>query len=154
MLNEGVFGVALLIGLFTWFYPARLVRTQLLTLRRSEFVDTSVVSGAERERGSSVSISCPTSGRRSSPGARWPSRRASCSDGVTFLNAGVRLPTASWGRILADTWGSPLAPSRYNPAAVSLWPTIFASTAIFVAVVALHEIGEALQRVFGTERPR
>ena len=33
VLNEGVFAVALLIGLFTWFYPARLVRTQLRSLR-------------------------------------------------------------------------------------------------------------------------
>jgi ABC-type dipeptide/oligopeptide/nickel transport system permease subunit len=66
----------------------------------------------------------------------------------------VRLPTSSWGRILSDTWGSPLSPSRYSPATVSLWPTIYPSLAIFLTVVALHEIGEGLQRVFGIERSR
>jgi ABC-type dipeptide/oligopeptide/nickel transport system permease subunit len=66
----------------------------------------------------------------------------------------VRLPTSSWGRILSDTWGSPLSPARFNPATVTIWPTIFPSVAIFLTVVALHEIGEALQRVFGIERPR
>jgi peptide/nickel transport system permease protein len=48
VLNEGVFAVALLIGLFTWFYSARLVRTQLVSLRRSEFVDASLVAGGGR----------------------------------------------------------------------------------------------------------
>jgi ABC-type dipeptide/oligopeptide/nickel transport system permease subunit len=35
-----------------------------------------------------------------------------------------------------------------------LWPTVFASVAIFLTVVALHELGEGLQRVFGLERSR
>ena len=154
VLNEGVFSVALLIGLFTWFYPARLVRTQLLSLRRSEFVDASLVSGAGRAWIFRKHLLPHLGPSLVTWGTLAVATGILLEIGVTFLNAGVRLPTASWGRILADTWGSPLAPSRYLPAAVSLWPTIFASLAIFIAVVALHELGEALQRVFGTERPR
>lgn len=152
VLNEGVFAVALLIGVFTWFYPARLVRAQLFSLRSREFVDASVMSGAS---GSQIF-------RRHLLPHLVPSLVAwgtlaiatgiMLEIGVTFLNAGVRLPTSSWGRILADTWGSPLSPSRYNPASVTIWPTVFPSIAIFLTVVALHEIGEALQRVFGFER--
>jgi ABC-type dipeptide/oligopeptide/nickel transport system permease subunit len=154
VLNEGVFAVALLIGLFTWFYPARLVRTQLHTLRRSEFVDASVVAGAgpvwifRRHLVPHVGPSLLTWGMLA------VATGILLEIGVTFLNAGVRLPTSSWGRILADTWGSPLAPSRYNPAAVTLWPTIFTSTAIFLTVVALHELGEGLQRMSGANRTR
>ncbi len=154
VLNEGVFSVALLIGLFTWFYPARLVRTQLLSLRRSEFVDASLLTGAGRAWIFRKHLLPHLGPSLVTWGTLAVATGILLEIGVTFLNAGVRLPTASWGRILADTWGSPLSPSRYNPAAVSLWPTIFASLAIFVAVVALHEMGEALQRVFGTERPR
>lgn len=154
VLDEGVFAVAFLIGVFTWFYPARLVRTQIVTLRRSEFVDASLAAGGGRAwifRKHLLPHLGPTL-------LTWGTLAVATSIlleiGVTFLNAGVRLPTATWGRILADTWGSPLSPSRYNPAAVTLWPTVFASTAIFLTVVALHELGEAFQRVFGIEASR
>jgi peptide/nickel transport system permease protein len=154
VLNEGVFAVALLIGLFTWFYPARLVRTQLVSLRRSEFVDASLVAGGGRAWIFRKHLLPHLGPSLLTWGALAVATGILLEIGVTFLNAGVRLPTATWGRILADTWGSPLSPSRFNPAAVTLWPTIFASTAIFLAVVALHEIGEALQRVFGVEASR
>lgn len=154
VLGEGVFAVALLIGVFTWFYPARLVRTQLLSLRRSEFVDASLVAGAGRAWIFRKHLLPHLGPSLLTWGALAVATGILLEIGVTFLNAGVRLPTATWGRILADTWGSPLAPSRYNPAAVSLWPTISASAAIFLTVVALHEIAEGLQRVFGIERPR
>jgi ABC-type dipeptide/oligopeptide/nickel transport system permease subunit len=37
-LNEGVISLVLLIGLFTWFYPARIVRSLIFSLRGREFV--------------------------------------------------------------------------------------------------------------------
>jgi peptide/nickel transport system permease protein len=154
VLNEGVFAVAFLIGLFTWFYPARLVRTQLVSLRRSEFVDASLVAGAGRSWIFRKHLLPHLGPSLLTWGTLAVATGILLEIGITFLNAGVRLPTATWGRILADTWGSPLAPSRYNPYAVTLWPTIFASAAIFLAVVALHEIGEALQRVYGVDASR
>lgn len=154
VLNEGVVAVALLIGLFTWFYPARLVRAQLVSLRRSEFVDASLVAGAGRAWIFRKHLLPHLGPSLLTWGTLAVATGILLEIGITFLNAGVRLPTATWGRILADTWGSPLTPARYNPAAVSLWPTIFSSLAIFLTVVALHEIGESLQRVFGVERSR
>jgi peptide/nickel transport system permease protein len=154
VLNEGVVAVALLIGVFTWFYPARLVRAQVLTLRGREFVDASVMSGASESQIFRRHLLPHLVPSLVTWGTLAVATGIMLEIGVTFLNAGVRLPTSSWGRILADTWGSPLLPSRYNPATTSIWPTIFPSVAIFLTVVALHEIGEALQRVFGIERPR
>jgi len=154
VLNEGVFAVALIIGLFTWFYPARLVRAQLFSLRTREFVDASVMAGAGRSRIFRSHLLPHLVPSLVTWGTLAVATAIMIEIGVTFLNAGVRLPTASWGRILSDTWGSPLSPSIYDPATVSIWPTIFPSIAIFLTVVALHEIGEALQRVWGVERPR
>ena len=74
--------------------------------------------------------------------------------GVSFLNAGVRLPTASWGRLLVDTWGSPFSPSRFDPELSSIWPTVFTSLAIFLTVAVTYEIGEAIQRAVLVERRR
>ncbi len=154
VLNEGVFAVALLIGLFTWFYPARLVRAQLGSLRSREFVDASIMSGASQSRIFRDHLLPHLVPSLVTWGTLAVATGIMLEIGVTFLNAGVRLPTSSWGRILADTWGSPLVPSRYDPAAITIWPTIFPSVAIFLTVLALHEIGEALQRVLGSEGPR
>jgi len=150
--NEGVLSVALVIGLFIWFYPARLVRAQVIILRDQEFVDASVVAGAGQFRVFRKHLLPHLFPSLVTWGTLAVATAIMLEIGVTFLNAGVRLPTASWGRILADTWGSPLSPSRYNPAAVTIWPTVFPSIAIFLTVVALHEIGEALQRALGSER--
>jgi len=154
VLNEGVVAVALMIGLFTWFYPARLVRAQVLSLRSREFVDASIMAGAGRMRIFRKHLLPHLVPSLLTWGTIAIATGIMLEIGVTFLNAGVRLPTSSWGRILADTWGSPLSPSRYDPDRVSLWPTIFSSLAIFLTVVALHEIGEAMQRALGIERPR
>jgi peptide/nickel transport system permease protein len=67
--------------------------------------------------------------------------------GVTFLGAGIRIPTASWGTLLASTWGSLANPQVYNPVTFSQWPTIFPTIAILVTVVALNQLGESLRNV-------
>ncbi|HEV2591142.1 MAG TPA: ABC transporter permease subunit, partial [Gaiellaceae bacterium] len=43
---RGVIGEAILIGLFTAFYPLRLVRAQLLTLKKAEFVEATEMVGS------------------------------------------------------------------------------------------------------------
>ena len=65
--------------------------------------------------------------------------------GVTFLGAGIKLPTASWGSLLAQTWGSILSPNPYNPATTQPWLTICPSIAIFLTVFALNQFGEGLR---------
>ena len=46
LLNEGVVQLVVLIAAFTWFYPARIVRTQVLSLRHREFVEAAQMVGA------------------------------------------------------------------------------------------------------------
>jgi peptide/nickel transport system permease protein len=150
--NQGVVSVALLIGLFTWFFPARLVRTQIVLLRRREFVDAALAAGAGRWRifrHHLLPHLVPSL-------AAWATTGVAIAMlfeiGVTFLNAGVRLPTSSWGRLLADTWGAPLFPSRFDPAQQTIWPTVFTSLVMFLTVAAIYEVGEAIQRATLVER--
>ena len=49
-LNKGVLQLVLLIGAFTWFYPARIVRTQVQSLRHAEFVEAAAMTGARDAR--------------------------------------------------------------------------------------------------------
>src|SRR4051794_25477083 len=145
LLNQGVFQLILLIAAFTWFYPARLVRTQVLSLRHREFVEAAQMVGA---------------------GSRWIMRKHLAPHllppllayaavlvatnimlevGATFLNAGIKLPTPSWGSLLAQSWGSPLQPQRYTPATTQPWLTVWPSLAIFLTVFALNQFSEGLR---------
>ncbi|MBV8950594.1 MAG: ABC transporter permease, partial [Actinobacteria bacterium] len=47
---RGAIGEAVLIGLFTAFYPTRLIRSQVLELRQSEFVEAARMIGATDRR--------------------------------------------------------------------------------------------------------
>ena len=49
-LPDGVIAEALLIGVFTSFYPTRLIRAQLFQLREAEFVEAAEMVGASRWR--------------------------------------------------------------------------------------------------------
>lgn len=60
---RGVVAEALLIGLFTSFYPTRLIRAHLLTLSRAEFVEASHMIGSSTAGscgGTCSRTSCPS----------------------------------------------------------------------------------------------
>ena len=46
LFQQGVLGLAVVIGLFSWFYLARVVRTLVLSLREQEFVEAAHMTGA------------------------------------------------------------------------------------------------------------
>ena len=145
LLNEGVFQLIVLIGAFTWFYPARLVRTQVLSLRHREFVEAAEMVGARSlwiMRRHLLPHLVPALIAYS---AVLVATNIMLEIGATFLNAGIKLPTSSWGSLLAQTWGSILNPNPYNPATTQPWLTICPSVAIFLTVFALNQFGEGLR---------
>ena len=44
--RQGVLTLVIVLGLFGWFYPARIVRAQVLSLREKEFVEAARMIGA------------------------------------------------------------------------------------------------------------
>ena len=70
LLNQGVFQLIVIIGAFTWFYPARIVRAQIQSLREREFVEAAQMVGAKRLAHHAHASACRTSCRRSSPTGR------------------------------------------------------------------------------------
>jgi peptide/nickel transport system permease protein len=144
---RGVVGLVLIIGLFTWFYPARIVRSEILSLRQREFVEAAEATGASDTwiiRKHLLPHVAPTL-------LVWGSVAAATNimleAGVTFLGAGIRIPTASWGTLLASTWGTVANPTGYNSTTFSPWPTILPTVAIFVTVLAFNQFGESLRSV-------
>jgi peptide/nickel transport system permease protein len=147
-LNKGVLSLTLLIGLFTWFYPARIVRSLILSLRGREFVEAAEMIGA-----SDAKIMRTHLFPHVIPAlAVWATLAVATNimleAGITFLGVGIKLPTTSWGTMLAATWGTVLSPLPYNPATFSPWLTVIPSLTIFLTVLALTLFGEGLREAF------
>jgi len=147
-LNKGVLSLMLLIGFFTWFYPARIVRSLILSLRGREFVEAAEMIGS-----SDAKIMRTHLFPHVIPAlAVWATLAVATNimleAGITFLGVGIKLPTTSWGTMLAATWGTVLSPLPYNPATFSPWLTIIPSATIFLTVLALTLFGEGLREAF------
>jgi peptide/nickel transport system permease protein len=144
-INQGVFQLIVIIGAFTWFYPARIVRAQIQSLRQREFVEAAQMVGARDIRIVRTHLLPHVVPPLLAYGTLLVATNIMIEVGVTFLGAGIRLPTASWGSLLAQTWGSILNPNPYNPATTQPWLTICPSIAIFLTVFALNQFGEGLR---------
>lgn len=146
--KSGVLSLAAVIGAFTWFYPCRIVRAEVLALRNQEFVDAARVSGASELR----IVRKHVLPHLSAPLAVWGTLIVGSNiileAALSFLNMGVRLPTPSWGNMLAANWGTLLAydqveiPGMQKTNWTLFWPTVF----VFVTVLALALLGEGLRR--------
>ena len=146
-LEPGVFGLILLIGSFTWFYPARIIRTEVLSLRERPFVEAARMVGASDWR---------ILRRHVLPHLVAPIIVYSTlmipvnillEAGVSFLGLGIQLPTASWGSLLATAWGSIRQPN-VSTVSMTVWITIFPSLAILATVLAFNVLGEGIRAAF------
>lgn len=128
---------SLIIGLFSWLVPARLVRGEVLTLRTRDFVDAARVMGAGRTRlvlrhlvpnALSVVIVNIT---------------FQVADAILtlaylgFLGFGLQYPTASWGDMLGNA---------QNYVSSGYWWLVYPVGGCLVAVVlACNLVGDALR---------
>ena len=141
--------LAIVIGLFCWFYPARVVRTLVVSLREQEFVEAAHMVGARDGRVIRRELLPHLSG----PLIVWGTLVAAgvivLEASLSVLNFGVRLGTASWGSMLAPNLGTLLT---YNPnigascrTVKNNWVLLWPSLALFLTVLCLALIGDGLR---------
>ena len=145
LLNQGVLMLILLIAAFTWFYPARIVRSEVLSLRRREFVEAAVSVGATDARIIRKHLIPALAPTLIAYGAVLMATNVMLEAGVSFLGVGIDLPTASWGTLLTAAWGSLLSPFRYDPLTFTPWTTLVPSLAIFLTVLAFNLLADAVR---------
>lgn len=143
---KGVFAEALLIGLFTSFYPTRLIRGHLQTLRSAEFVEASHMIGASNHR---------IMWRHLLPQVIpillvWSAIAVGTNIllevGLSFIGVGVPVAAPTFGSLLSTSWGTVNAPHPYNGQYFTPWQTIFPTVAILLTVVALNQLSEGVRR--------
>jgi peptide/nickel transport system permease protein len=151
-LPPGVVSLVLLIGCFTWFYPARIIRTQVAELRNREFVEAAVMVGAKDRRILRTHVLPHVLPTALVYATLLIPVNVLLEAGITFLGVGIKLPTPSWGNLLAAVWGSVLNPTVTNNALrTQVWLTILPSVMIFVTVFTFNQLGEGLREAFDPE---
>jgi ABC-type dipeptide/oligopeptide/nickel transport system permease subunit len=143
LLPQGVFSDALLIGIFTSFYPTRLIRQQVIVLRQSEWVDAAhMVGGSDWRilRRDLVPHLVPT---MLIWGAIAVATNILLEVSLSFIGVGVQPFTPTWGSLLSQAWGTIYSPKAQDP---TIWQTIVPTAGILVTVLSLNQISEGVRR--------
>ena len=136
---EGVLTLVLVFTVFGWFYPARIIRAQVLSLREKEFVEAARMIGASDSRiirsHLLPHLVAPIIVYSTLIVAGYILGEA----GLSFLNLGIKLPTASWGNLLAS------APEYYT---AQPWLMIWPGLAVLLTTLAFNLLGDGLRDAF------
>jgi peptide/nickel transport system permease protein len=139
LIGEGVLTLVLVFTVFGWFYPARIIRAKVLSLREKEFVEAALMTGASDMRiirsHLLPHLVAPIIVYSTLIVASYVLFEAALS----FLGVGIQPPTASWGNLLAD------APNFYTTVPLlMLWPGI----ALVLTTLAFNLLGDGLRDAF------
>lgn len=136
-LEPGMEPIIAIIGLTGWMGVARLVRAEVLSLKRRDFILAAQVSGASSAR---ILL------RHLIPNAMAPvivsatlgiGSAILIESALSFLGIGIQPPMPSWGNILAEGKAT---------LGIAWWLTVIPGAAIFLVVLSCNLLGEGLRQ--------
>ena len=136
LLDPGVFTLVLVIGLFTWFYPARIIRSQVLSLREKEFVEAARMVGSSNMRIMRSHLLPHLTGTIIVYGTVTVAINILLESTLSFLGVGIPEPNASWGNLL-DT-----AVQFYT---IQPWLIVWPGLALLILTLAFNLLGDGLR---------
>ena len=139
LIGEGVLTLVLVFTVFGWFYPARIIRAKVLSLREKEFVEAALMTGASDMR----IIRSHLLPHLIAPIIVYSTLIVTSyvlfEAALSFLCVGIQPPTASWGNLLAD------APNFYTTVPLlMLWPGLL----LVLTTLAFNLLGDGLRDAF------
>jgi peptide/nickel transport system permease protein len=137
--GKGVVTLILVFTVFGWFYPARIVRSSVLSLREKEFVEAARMVGASDLRIMRSHVLPHLVAPIVVVSTLIVAQYILAEAGLSFLGLGVKLPTSSWGVLLAA------APEFYTSVPwLMLWPGL----AVLLTTLAFNLLGDGLRDSF------
>ena len=138
-LGNGVITLVLVLGLFGWFYPARIVARKVLSLREKEFVEAARMVGASDARIIRSHILPHLVAPIIVYSTLVVAQNILAEAGLSFLGLGIKAPTPSWGNLLAT------APDYYT---TQPWLMVWPGVAVLMATLAFNLLGDGLRDAF------
>jgi len=138
-LGEGVFTLVVVLSLFGWFYPARIIRAQVLSLREKEFVEAARMIGTNDWRIVRSHILPHLVAPIIVYSTLVVASNILAEAGLSFLGLGIQEPTASWGKLLSQ------APDYYL---TQPWLMVWPGLAVLLATLAFNLLGDGMRDAF------
>jgi peptide/nickel transport system permease protein len=137
--GRGVLTLTFIFSLFGWFYPARIMRAQVLSIREKEYIEAARMIGA----GDGRIIRSHILPHLVAPIIVYSSLIVASyvllEAGLSFLGLGIKPPQSSWGNLLAG------APDYYLAQPwLMLWPGL----AVLLTTLAFNLLGDGLRDAF------
>jgi peptide/nickel transport system permease protein len=138
-LSPGVFTLVLIFSIFGWFYPARIIRGVVLSLREKEFVEAARMTGASDFRIMRSHLLPHLVAPIIVYSSLIIATNIIAEAGLSFLGLGIPQPTASWGTLLAA------APDYYL---TQPWLMVWPGLCILLTTLAFNLLGDGLRDAF------
>jgi peptide/nickel transport system permease protein len=138
-LAHGVFTLALIFSVFGWFYPARIIRGVVLSLREKEFVEAARMTGASDVRIMRSHLLPHLVAPIIVYSTLIIASNIIAEAGLSFLGLGIEAPTASWGTLLST------APDFYL---TQPWLMVWPGLCILLTTLAFNLLGDGLRDAF------
>ena len=145
LLHPGVFTLVMIFGIFGWFYPARIIRSQILSLREKEFVEAARMTGASDLRIMKSHLLPHLVAPLIVYSTLIVANNVIAEAGLSFLGLGIPAPTASWGNLLAE------GPNYYL---TQPWLMVWPGLAILMTTLAFNLLGDGLRDAFDPRHAR
>lgn len=102
VVGPGLLNVVIIIALFTWYYPCRIVRGATISTKQMTFVAAAKTVGAKPRRILLVHLLPQVWGPLLVYGTSIIANNIIFEAGLSYLGVGVPPPTPSWGQMLSD----------------------------------------------------
>ena len=139
LFGRGVVNLVLILSLFGWFYPARIMRAVVLSLREKEFVEAARMTGASDGR----IIRSHILPHLVAPIIVYSTLSIAsfiiAEAGLSYLGVGIKLPTASWGNLLQQ------ASDYYTQ---QPWLMVWPGLAVLLTTLSFNLLGDGLRDAF------
>jgi peptide/nickel transport system permease protein len=135
ILPPGVFNLVLVLSIFTWFYPARILRSQVLSLREKEFVEAARMVGASNYRIMRSHLLPHLTGTIIVYATITVAINILAEATLSFLGVGIPPPNASWGNLLDG------AVQFYT---IDPWLILWPGLALLTVTLAFNLLGDGL----------
>jgi len=120
----------------------RIVRSEVLSLRESRFVEAAVAFGATRSRVMFRHLLPNVSGIILALVSLAAAHAIIVIAALSFIGVGIVPPEASWGAMIQSGAG--------NIVSGQWWVSVFPGLAVVIAIVSLHLVADGLEKTFDT----
>jgi ABC-type dipeptide/oligopeptide/nickel transport system permease subunit len=134
--GQGVITLFLVLSVFGWFYPARIIRAVVLSLREKEFVEAARMVGSSDARIIRSHIMPHLVAPIIVYGTLSLAGFIIAEAGLSYLGVGIKLPTASWGNLLQQ------ATDYYTQ---QPWLMVWPGLAVLITTLSFNLLGDGLR---------